>query len=129
MFSWSLGTLLAMENCDSVKLLVIMDNTCMMGSCYVILEDEYIPMPMGIGHNNRLNDIVPVVKISDIFLVDSLVDLEFCPLSHGDPSPNYDFHLHSGDLQSWLEAGNTPQGNAKPFAAHFKNLDRLNFMS
>ena len=57
---------------DSVKLQVILDKRCTMGS-FIASEDECIPMPMGVGHNNRLNDIVSVVEPSDI----PLADVEF----------------------------------------------------
>ena len=62
---------------------VILDNTCTMGSCLVVLKGECIPMPAGVDHNNGLNDIVSLVEPSDI----RLADLEFCPPSHGDPFP------------------------------------------
>ena len=51
------------------------------GLWYFILKDEYILMPTGIEHSNRLSDIVSVVEPSEI----PLADVEFCPLSHGDP--------------------------------------------
>ena len=57
-----------------------------MGSCVVALKNEFFSMPTGVGHNDRLNDIVSVVEPSDI----PLADVEFCPPSHGDPSPNHD---------------------------------------
>ena len=59
MFKWrDVGGLrLPLESRDSAKLQVFVDNTCMMGSCIVVLGDECIPMPTGVGHNNRLNDI------------------------------------------------------------------------
>ena len=57
-----------------------------MGSCIVVLKDDCIPMPSGVGHNDRLKDIVSVVQPSDI----PLADVEFCPPSHGDPSSNCD---------------------------------------
>ena len=74
------------ESHDSAKLQMILDNTCTMGSCIVVFRDNCIPLPTGVGHNRRLNDIVSVVEPSDI----PLTDVEFCPLSHGDPSPNND---------------------------------------
>ena len=64
---------------DSAKLQVIVDNTCTMGSFVVVLKDECIPLPTGVEHNNRLNDIVSVVEPSDT----PLADVEF----YGDPSP------------------------------------------
>ena len=69
-----------------MKLLVILDNTCMMGSCTVVLKDECIPMPTDIGHNNRLNNIASVVEPTDI----PLADVEFCPPSHADSFLNHD---------------------------------------
>ena len=63
---------------------VILDNTCTMVSCIVIMKDACIPVPTGVGRNNRLNDVV--VEPSDI----PSLDVEFCPPSHGDPSPNHD---------------------------------------
>ena len=48
-----------------------------------VLKDECIPMPTGVGNNNRLNDVVAVVEPCDI----PLADEEFCPPSHGDPFP------------------------------------------
>ena len=67
-------------------MLVILDNPCTMDSCIVVLKGECIPVRTGIGHNIRLNDIVSVVKPSEI----PLADMEFCPPSHCDPSPNLD---------------------------------------
>ena len=74
------------ESCDSAKLQMILDKTCTMGSCIAVSKDECIPMLMGVGHNNRLTYIISVVEPSDI----PLADVEFCPPSHGDPSPNHD---------------------------------------
>ena len=68
------------------NLQVILDNTYSIGSCIVVLKNECILMPTGVGHNSRLNDVVSVTELSDI----PLTDVEFCPLSHGDPSPNND---------------------------------------
>ena len=51
---------------ESAKLQVILYNTCTMGSCIVVLKDECIPMPTGVGNNNRLNEIVSVVEPNDI---------------------------------------------------------------
>ena len=65
---------------------MILDSTCKMGSCTGVLRDEYIPVPTGLGYNNRLKDILSVVEPSDI----PLADVEFCPPSHGDPSQNHD---------------------------------------
>ena len=79
-------TLLSREGHYSAKLRVNSDNTCTMGSCIVVLKDECIPVPTVVGRNNRLNDLVSVVEPSDI----PLVDVEFCPPSHGDPFPNHD---------------------------------------
>ena len=78
-FRWS------RESRHSANLQVILDNTCTMGSCIVVLKDDCIPMPSGVGHNDRLKDIVFVVP-SDILLA----DVEFCPPSHGDSSLNHD---------------------------------------
>ena len=57
-----------------------------MGSCIVVLKDECIPMPTGVGHSNRLSDIVSVEELSDV----PLTAVEFCPSSHGDPTPKED---------------------------------------
>ena len=58
-----------------------------MGFCTVVLKNECVPMPTGVGHNNnRLKDIVSVVEPSDILLA----DVEFCPPRYGDPFPNHD---------------------------------------
>ena len=59
MFKWrDVGGLrLPWESRDSEKLQVFVDNTSMMCSCIAVLGDECIPMPTGVGHNNRLNDI------------------------------------------------------------------------
>ena len=50
------------ESHDSVKAQVILDNTCTMDSCIVPLKDECSPMPMGVGHNNRLTGIASAVE-------------------------------------------------------------------
>ena len=55
------------------------------GFCIVVMKDERISMPTVVGHNNWLSGIVSAVEPSDI----PLADVEFCPPSHGDPSPNY----------------------------------------
>ena len=55
-----------------------------MSSC-IVLKDEYTPTD-GVMHNNRLNDIVSVVEPNDILLA----DVEYCPPSYGDPTPNHD---------------------------------------
>ena len=88
MFCWRqvLGLRRPWESRDSAKLQMILDNTCTMGSCIVVLKDECIRTPMGVGHNNRLNDIVSVVEPNDI----PLADVEFCSPSHSDPSPKPD---------------------------------------
>ena len=62
---------------DSAKLQVILDNKCTTGFCIAVLKDKCIPMPTGVGHTNRLNDIVSVVESSYILLA----IVEFCPLS------------------------------------------------
>ena len=49
-------------------------------------KNECIPMPTGVGHNNRFDDVVSVVQPSDI----SLADAEFRRPSHGDSSPKHD---------------------------------------
>ena len=54
-----------------------------MGSCTGVLRDEYIPVPTGVGYNNRLKDILSVVEPSDI----PLADVEFCPPSLYDSFP------------------------------------------
>ena len=73
------------ESRDTTKLQVVLDNACTMGSCIVVLKDDCIPVQTGVGHN-RLDDIVSVVEPGDI----PLADVEFCPPSHGDSSPNHD---------------------------------------
>ena len=65
---------------------MVLDNMFTMCSCFVVLKDDCIPVPTGVGHNNRLNDIVSVVEPRDI----PLVDVEFYLPSRGDPYPNHD---------------------------------------
>ena len=65
-----------------------------MGSGIAVLQDERIPMPTGVGHNNRLHDTVSVLQPSDI----PLADVEFCPPSHDDPSPNHDTPTFMGEV-------------------------------
>ena len=72
-----LGTLWLWKSRDSAKLQVILDNTCTMGSCIVVLKDDCIPMPTGVEHNDMLNGIVSVVEPSHR----SLADVEFGPSS------------------------------------------------
>ena len=88
MFNWwqVWGLCWSWESHDSVKLQVILDNTCMMGSVNVVLKDGCIPLLTGSGHRNQLNYIVSVVELRNI----PLADVEFCPPSQGDPSPNHD---------------------------------------
>ena len=71
---------------DPATLQVVLDNACTMGSCIAVLKDECIPMPTGVGHNNKFDDVVSVAEPSD----SPLADVEFCPPSLGDPSRNHD---------------------------------------
>ena len=57
-----------------------------MGSCIVVVNDECIPRPTGLGHTDRLNDVVSVAEPSNI----PLADVECCPSGHGDLFPNHD---------------------------------------
>ena len=107
------------ESRDSVKLNVILDNTCTMGSCTVVLKDECISMPTGIEHNKKLNSIVCVVEPSDI----PLVDVQFCPPSHGDPSPNDDTSNGDHGLRLVTLPSSTP--NPLPPIMKIENEFRL----
>ena len=69
-----------------VVLQVILDNTCTMGSCTVVLKDECVPMAMSVRHYNSLSEIAFVLEPSDILLA----DVEFCPPGHSNSSPNND---------------------------------------
>ena len=108
----------------------ILDNSCTMGSCIVVLKDECIPMPMDVGHTKRLGDIVSVVEPKQPSIGRCGVDLSStspwqmwsCPPSHGDPSPTHETST-SSRVRSWLEAGIAPQFDAKAFAAHVENGD------
>ena len=73
---------------------VILHNTFTTGACIVVLKDECTPMPTGVGHNNRLNDIVSGIEPGDV----PLADVEFCPPSHDDPSPNHDTPTFMGEV-------------------------------
>ena len=85
--------------------------------CVVLLKDECVALPTGVGHNSRLDGMFPVVVPSDILMEDA----EFCRLSHGYPSPSHGtFHLHVGRVRSWPEA---PHFDVKPFAARHENRD------
>ena len=52
----------------------------------VVLKDKCIPMPMGVGNNNKLKDIVSVVEPRDMFLA----YVAFCSPRHGDSFRNRD---------------------------------------
>ena len=70
-----------------------------------VLKDECIPMPTGVGFNNRLNDIVSVVEPSNLLLA----DVEFCPPCDSDSSTNHDTSTSIAVVQSWLQAENVPR--------------------
>ena len=117
-FETGLRTSLAIE--ESLKLQVIVDNTCKMGYCIVVLKDQCTLMWTGVGHSDRLNN-VSVVEPSDT----PLADVEFCPPSQGDSPQTMTLPLCSDRVRSLLEAGDAPQFDAKPFAAHHENREQI----
>ena len=108
-----------------MKLQVILDNTCMMGSVNVVLKDGCIRLLTGSGHRNRLNDIVSVVELRNI----SLADVEFCPPSQGDPSPNHDTSTSIAVVcdHGWRLV--TLPSSTPNFLLPIMKIDTVNFMS
>ena len=102
-----------------------LDNTCTMVSRIFVLKDECIPMPTGVGNNNRLNDVVAVVEPCDI----PLADEEFCPPSHGDPSQNHDTSTSIAVVcdHGWRLVS-LPSSTPNPLLPIMK-IDTVNFMS
>ena len=121
-----LGTSLTMGESLFSNLQVILDNTYSIGSCIVVLKNECIPMPTGVGHNSRLSDVVSVTELSDI----PLTDVEVSSPNHDDAAQNRDNSVSIAVLcnHGWRLVtlpSSTQKNKQKTFSAHHECREQL----